>query len=216
MRCRMAVCRAEQPGGFAVTAGVAGQSGEALEDVGNAPGAPRCRRRARARRGRRARPAPAHPRDRHPGARRQRQHPPPARCRRDGLVGPAAGGGEIPVCQRGLAHSRCAALPPRHQSRHSGAARTASRASCAAAPSPAARAANANAVCPITANLPPSSAPPSRAASAAARAAATSPWRASARLWLPRLITLEDLVVSRLGLGRHLGELCGGSGQITL
>ena len=31
-----AVCRAEEPGGFAVTAGVAGQSGEALQDVGNA------------------------------------------------------------------------------------------------------------------------------------------------------------------------------------
>ena len=29
------LCRAEEPGGFAVTAGLAGQSGEALEDVGN-------------------------------------------------------------------------------------------------------------------------------------------------------------------------------------
>ena len=35
MRCRMACCRAEEPGGFAVTAGLAGQSGEAFEDVGD-------------------------------------------------------------------------------------------------------------------------------------------------------------------------------------
>ena len=31
----MAVCRAEEPRGFAVTAGLAGQSGEAFEDVGD-------------------------------------------------------------------------------------------------------------------------------------------------------------------------------------
>ena len=56
-----ALCRAEEPGGFAVTAGVAGQSGEAFEDVGNAQVRLDFGGDARARRGRRARPAPAHP-----------------------------------------------------------------------------------------------------------------------------------------------------------
>ena len=40
--------------------------------------------------------------NRHAGAHLQRPHQPPTGHGRDRLVGPAAGGGEIPVCQRGL------------------------------------------------------------------------------------------------------------------
>ena len=61
MRCRMPSCRAEEPGGFAVTAGVAGQGAEALQDVGNAQVRLDVGGASRARRGRRVRPVPAHP-----------------------------------------------------------------------------------------------------------------------------------------------------------
>ena len=59
-------------------------------------------------------------RDRHPGARRQRpsaEHQPVVVD--DGLVGPATGGSEIPVCQRGFGIPDALQSPPRHHSRQS-------------------------------------------------------------------------------------------------
>ncbi len=107
-------CRAEEPGGFAVTAGITGLCGEALQGVGTAQvslnfgGAPE-----------RVMGVAfgffwLTLRDRHPGADRQRRRQVPAGCSRDGLLGPAAGGGEITVGQRGLGIPRRAAMPPSH------------------------------------------------------------------------------------------------------
>jgi hypothetical protein len=96
------MCRAQEAGGFAVTVVLADQSGEAFQDVrdeqvrldsgaarqrvlGVALGLLRLTRR-----------------DRHAGAGGQRPRQPQAAAGRDRLVGPAAGGGEIPVCQGGL------------------------------------------------------------------------------------------------------------------
>ena len=207
----MALCRAEEAGGFAVTAGVAGQSGEAFEDVGDeqvrldfggarqrvvgvALGLLRLTRR-----------------DRHPGADRERQRQLPAGCSRDGLVGPAAGGGEIPVCQRGLGIPD--ALQCRRATTHDnhvlagGLARLVRR---RAIPGGQGRESQHYV-------------PEYRAPSAKLRAALKGRLgRRSGRGRLtlvcechaltPRLVTLHDLVVSRLGLGGHLAELCDGSG----
>ena len=145
MRCRMAVCRAEEAGGFAVTAGLAGQRGEALQDVGDA----QVRLHVGGARERVVGVAfglfRLTLRDRHAGARGQRSDSqPPAGRRRDGLVGPAAGRDQIPARQRGL---RIQNAPHRRRLRagHSCAGQAASLASCAVAASPAARAAVANA-----------------------------------------------------------------------
>ena len=46
MRCRMACCRAEEPRGFAVTAGLAGQTRRGIPGCRGCPGTPRLRRRS--------------------------------------------------------------------------------------------------------------------------------------------------------------------------
>ena len=100
--------------------------------------------------------------------------------------------------------------------RHSPAGQAASRASCAAARSPAARAANPTAVCPNAAYLPPSFAPrlEGRVGRGPGRGRVTLVCQCDAladEAGQPR-----DLIVSRLGLGGQLAELCDGSGQIAL
>jgi hypothetical protein len=93
-----ASCRAEEPSGFAVTAGLTGQDGEALEDVRDV----QVGLRLGAERERIVGVMPSLVRltcrDRHAGARAQRRHQPPAGRGRHGLVGPTAGGGEIALC----------------------------------------------------------------------------------------------------------------------
>ena len=85
-----------------MTAGLVGQSGEACEDVGNEQvrldsGAEHKRVVGVTLGG-----LQLTRRDRDAGADRQRRRRVSAGCRREGLVGAAAGDGEIPVCQRGL------------------------------------------------------------------------------------------------------------------
>ena len=140
MRCRMAVCRAEEAGRFAVTAGLAGQSGEAFQDVGDE----QVRLEFGGTRERVVGVALGlfwlTLRDRHPGARRQRVRQERAGRCRHGVVGPAAGRDQIPARQRGLRALRRAAPPP-SAGRTLRCCRPASVASCAVAASPAARAA---------------------------------------------------------------------------
>ena len=136
------MCRAEEPGGFAVTAGIAGQSAEALQDVGNA----QIRLDAGGDRERVVGVAfglfRLTLRDRHPGARRQRPRYQPV-VFDDGVVGPAAGRDQIPTRQRGL---RIGTRPTAAVAgRTLMCCQAASVASSAAATSPAARAAVANA-----------------------------------------------------------------------
>ena len=140
-----AVCRAEEPRGFAVTAGVAGQSGEALQDVGNAQ--VRLRRSAAiasaswaSRSACSGSPCAIATRARVVSA----THQPPARRRRDGVVGPAAGREQIPARQRGLRTEDALRRRHRGQATHVLPGRLGSRLA-AVATSPAARAAVANA-----------------------------------------------------------------------
>ncbi len=182
MRCRMALCRGEEAGGFAVTVVLAGQSGEAFEDVGNeqvclefggarqrvvgvALGLFRLTRR-----------------DRHAGARPSAPTPSTSRSWSRRPRRPSGGRRRDPGLPARPRHSRCAAVPPSPPLTTvmsvGGLARLVRRRAI-----PGGQGRESQTPCaPNTANLPPSSAPPSRAASAAARAAAASPWYASARL----------------------------------
>ena len=136
-------CRAEEPGRFAVTAGVAGQSGEAFQDVGDA----QVRLDVGGTRERVVGVAfglvRLTLRDRHAGTRGQRPHQRPAGRCRDGFVGPAPGRDQIPARQCGLRNdgAQCAAYPGARLP----CCQAASVASRAVATSPAARAALANA-----------------------------------------------------------------------
>ena len=176
MRCRMAVCCAEEAGRFAVTAGVAGESGEAFEDVGNARYASISAARASASWASRSACSGS------PCAIATRARVVSARNSQKPVVVDTASSAQRRAAARSPSASAASAfqvrcMPPRHRCRTLGYWRAASRASCAARTSPAARAANPPThSSATTANLPPSSAPASRVASAAARAAAASPW----------------------------------------
>ena len=117
-------------------------------------------------------------RDRHAGARRQRQH------RYQPVVAATASSAQRRAATRSPpASAACApkALHRRHSRQgHSCAAGRLARVSRAVATSPAARAAAAQHRVADARGAPPSSAAASTAASAAARAAPVSPWHASA------------------------------------
>ena len=150
-------------------------------------------------------------RDRHPGARGQRPHQPPAGRGRDGLVGPTAGGSEIPVCQRGLGIPD--ALQCRRATTHDnhvlegGLARLVHR---RAIPGGQGRESQRR--------VPHCREPPAKLRAALKGRLGRRAGRGRLTLVCEcQALTAEaehpaDLVVSRLGLGRHLAELCGGSG----
>ena len=198
-----------------MTAGLVGQSGEACEDVGNEQvrldsGAEHKRVVGVTLGG-----LQLTRRDRDAGADRQRRRRVSAGCRREGLVGAAAGDGEIPVCQRGLGtpdapHRRLLTNDDSHVLA-GGLARLVRGRSIPGGQGgvsqdrvPECREPSAK----LRGGLEVSPQPP----------LAPRPPHPGMRVrcsGLPRLITPPDLIVSRLGLGRHLAELCDGSGQIA-
>ena len=156
-------------------------------------------------------------RDRHPGARGQRHHQEPAGRCRDGVVGPAAGRDQIPARQRGLRIDR-RACRRRHRGQDTrGAARPPRSRPAPLAASPAARAAIANADvgrCPRRARRArrrPRWPRRRRPGPHPSHPGTPARWP-----WPARLSRLIDPIVSGLGLGGQLGELCDGSGQIAL
>ena len=110
MRCRMAP-RRRKPRRFAVTAGAAGQCGEASRVSGTHQNAPTLGRNCERVMGVAFGLFRLALRDRHAGARRQRQRQVPAGRCRDGVVGPASGSGQIPARQRGLGHAVSSPTP---------------------------------------------------------------------------------------------------------
>ena len=180
---RRVLSRAAEADSVAVTAGLVGQSGEAFEDVGNEQvrldSAPSTSASWASRSAGCNSPAAIATRARTVSAGAEYQP----------VVVEKASSAQRRATARSPSASAASALQTR---RIAACAPTttvmcwlaASRACCAAAVSPAARAAYPKTVCPSAANLPPNSAAPLSVASAAARAAAASPWRASAMLWL--------------------------------
>ena len=203
------MCCAEEPGGFAVTAGLAGQHGEALEDVGDEQVsldfAGTCERVVGVAFGL----VRLTLRDRHPGARRQRHRQVTAGCRRDGVVGPAAGRDQIPARQRGLGTEArpAAAIWGKALSVRPGLG-----ASRAVAASPAARAAQPT----------PSRPGPRQSAKLGGGLdgrVGGVPGRSRVTLVRQRGAVareanrLKEPIVSCPGLGHQLAELCGGTGR---
>ena len=155
------------------------------------------------------------PRDRHARADRQRPRQVPARCRRNGLLGPATGGGQIPVCQRGLGVPD--ALPCRRHATHDtgvlpgGLTQLVHRCTI-----PGGQGRHPQS------HVPERCQPPAMLRAALNGRLSRRPGRG--RLTLPcecQALAPEaehpvDLVVGGLGLGGHHAELCDSPGQITL
>ncbi len=151
--------------------------------------------------------------DRHAGARRQRVRPERARRCRYGVVGPAAGRDQIPARERGLRTED--SLQHRRQE-HSRVAQAASVASLRRRSIAGGQGRYSQRV------VGGARFKPAKLGSGLDGRVGSGPGRRDVTLVRQRegpghdAIHPPDLIVSRLGLVGHRGELCDGSGQITL
>ena len=151
--------------------------------------------------------------DRHAGAHGQRPRQPPAGRGRDSVIGPAAGGGEIPVRQRGLGIPD--ALQCRRATTHDNhvlSGRLARLVRRRAIPGGQGR---SSYHC-VRHNREPSA----KLRAALKGRLSRHPGRRLTPVCQCQALTAEahhsqHLIVRRLSLGRHLAQLCGGSGEIA-